>query len=78
LEEVFVDAFWLIPLAIVVIAFVWIFCAHMKKLPSSPCTPHVLVDKPPDEHPIDQDAGSRDWSKRPSGSYLDWLFGRGK
>jgi hypothetical protein len=71
------DAFWLIPLAILVLAFVWSFYAFLKSRPLSPGTPHVLVDKPADEEgPEERAASDQDWSGRPCGGYLDWLFGR--
>jgi hypothetical protein len=72
------DAFWLIPLMFVGIAFVWGFFSYMRRQPELPSKPHVLVDKPPDQQPEDVAEKQRDWTGRPCGSYLDWLFGRSK
>jgi hypothetical protein len=70
------DAFWLIPVTLVGIAFVWGFSRYMRRLPELPGKPHVLVDKPLEkEDPAEK---QRDWTGRPCGSYLDWLFGRSK
>jgi hypothetical protein len=72
------DAFWLIPVMLVGSGFVWAFWLHLRRQPESPSKPHVLVDKPPHEPPVDPAEMDRDWSGRPCGSYLDWLFGQGK
>jgi hypothetical protein len=72
------DVFWLIPIGIVAIVFMITFYAYIRTQPSSPSTPNVLLDKPSDESPMDQADKDRDWSGRPCGSYLDWLFGRSK
>jgi hypothetical protein len=69
------DAFWLIPVAIIAIAFVIAFYAYLRTRPLPPTTPHVLVHKPPDEQPKDTEK-PREWSGRPCGSFLDWLSGR--
>jgi len=71
------DAFWVLPLAIVVIAFCVSFGVYLMRRPSSPCTPHVVVHKP-DEPAVDKATQDSDWSSRPSGSFLDWLSGRDK
>lgn len=70
------DVFWLIPVMIVGIALLWGFWMYMRRQPESPSKPHVLVDKPPT--PEDPAEKQRDWTGRPCGSYLDWLFGRSK
>jgi hypothetical protein len=70
------DAFWLIPSAIVAIAFLVVFYAYIKTLPLSPSTPQVLVDKPSDALPIDEAAAARQWDERPCASYLEWLSAR--
>jgi len=69
------DAFWLIPVGILVIVFFWVFYAHIKKQPESPSNPRVLVDKPSNEPSMDQSTKDRDWEGRPCGSFLDWLRG---
>jgi hypothetical protein len=65
------DAFWIIPVAIAVIAFLWGFFAYLKKRPLSSGTPHVLVDKPR-QGAVDESTKARDWSSRPCGSVMDW------
>jgi hypothetical protein len=70
------DAFWVIPTAMVVIAFFWALYACIRKRPSSSNPPHVLVDKSPTEPAVDPAIKDRDWSKRPCGSFLDWVFTR--
>jgi hypothetical protein len=72
------DLFWLIPVIFVGAAFVWVFYLYMRRHPESPSTPHVLVDKPPDQQPEDPEEKQRDWTDRPCGSYLDWLFRESK
>jgi hypothetical protein len=67
------DAFWLIPFVIILIAFVWIFYAIIKRRPSAPAEPRVLVDKPAEKPPVDESIKAQDWSTRPSGSYMNWL-----
>jgi hypothetical protein len=70
------DLFWLIPGVVLVIAFLGGFYVCVRRKPSSPSTPQVLVDKPSEEPPMDEASKARDWSGRPCGSYLDWLFDR--
>ncbi|MGO8696239.1 MAG: hypothetical protein ACLQVY_00760 [Limisphaerales bacterium] len=59
-----------------VIAFFWGLYAYIRKRPISSNPPRVLVDKPPAEPPVDPAIKARDWSKRPCGSFLDWVFSR--
>ncbi|HEY3856631.1 MAG TPA: hypothetical protein VGO67_19780 [Verrucomicrobiae bacterium] len=70
------DAFWLIPFGIVVIAFVVTLYAYLKTRQTPPPNPHVLLDKPPEELPPGHPSQSDHWSHRPCGSVLDWLSGR--
>jgi hypothetical protein len=71
------DFFWLIPFAIVALAFLWVFYALISKHPSGPSEPHVLLDKT-GAPAVDENVKARDWTRRPCGSFLDWLYGRGK
>jgi hypothetical protein len=70
-QEVFMDAFWLIPVGIVVIAFLWGLFAYLKRQPDSSSKPRVLVDKPGGKA-VDETIKARDWSSRPCGSVMDW------
>jgi len=72
------DVFWLIPGMLVGVAFVWGFWLYVRRHPESASKLHVLVDKPPDQQPKEPAEKQRDWTGRPCGSYLDWLFGQGK
>lgn len=67
------DAFWLIPFAVVVAIFFGAFCLIMRKRPISPATPRILVDKAAEGPPISESITDRDWSSKPSASYLSWL-----
>jgi hypothetical protein len=66
------DVFWLIPFGLVVLIFFGAFCSVMRKRHSSHATPHVLVDNP-SRPAIDESITSRDWSSKPSHSYMKWL-----
>ena len=67
------DMFWLFPVLGVGIAFCVIFFVYLHRLPSSPSTPNVLLDKSSEPQPSDTSAEGHDWEGRPCGSYLDWL-----
>ena len=70
------DAFWIIPLAIILIPSLWELYTVIQRRSSPPSEPHVLVDKPADKPAIDESTRRRDWQGRPCGSYLDELAGR--
>ena len=70
------DIFWLIPVGIVAAIIIGILCFHVLRQPESPSEPRVLVDKPATEPVIDESALSKDWEKRPCGSFMDWLTNR--
>lgn len=67
------DAFWLIPLAIIVTPFLWGFWVYIRKQPFASQAPLVLLDKPAEPPAPDAAAPVYDWEGRPCGSYLDWL-----
>jgi hypothetical protein len=69
------DAFWLIPTAIAGMAFLTVLYVWIGNRPSSHAPPQVLLDKPPDGPEIDPAEHERDWTGRPCGSYMEWLFG---
>lgn len=75
-QEVFMDIFWLVPVVILGIALFWGFYMYLKRRPVSSPTPHVLVDKSREETPGEQADKNRDWSKRPCGSFMDWILSR--
>lgn len=68
------DAFWVIPSAIVLLICVSIFYAYIKRHPVSPSEGRVLLDKP-GKSEVDPSIKHRDWSKRPCGNFLEWLTG---
>ncbi len=70
------DFFWLIPLGFVATIFFWALYIRIKREPPTVSTPRVIVDKPPTEPLIDPGAKEHDWSKRPCGSFLEWLGDR--
>lgn len=72
------DAFWIIPLGIIGLAFVGALVWHLAKQPETPSNPRVLVDKPPSEPTVDKSAEGRDWVRRPYGSYVEWRRDTGK
>jgi hypothetical protein len=73
------DAFWVIPTAIVGGFFIWGLYTFIKRLPESPSKPHVLVDNKASDEPAIHPSitGSREWSDRPCGSVLDAKSGKG-
>jgi hypothetical protein len=70
------DGFWVIPVMFVGSAFVWGFYLYIRSRPASHANPDVVLDKPPEQQPDDPAEEQRDWTGRPCGSYLDWLFGQ--
>jgi hypothetical protein len=75
--EIPMDVFWVIPSAIVGILFVWILYSYIKRLPETPGSSQVLLDKKTDEPAIHPSiTESRDWSDRPCGSVLDARTGK--
>lgn len=72
------DAFWLIPTAIITIAFLAVLYAFIGRRPLASHPPNVIVDKPLDKPLIDEDVQKRDWEERPCGNYMEWQSGKSK
>ncbi len=66
------DAFWFIPLLIIVAVGVRMFCAYIMRQPPATPTPRVLVDTTTGEPAVSGTVTSQNWSDRPCGSVLEW------